>query len=85
MDIESALPPHVVASIFTIYEHNRNGVGLLTNENIKCGSSATIEQLKQRVEQHCYKSSPRTMSRLYQEMPQHIRRLRRMRGYPTKY
>ena len=23
--------------------------------------------------------------RLYQEMPQHIRRLRRMRGYPTKY
>ena len=52
--------------------------------NIKCGSSATIEQLKQRVEQHCYKRVPRAMCRLYQEMPQHIRRLRRMRGYPTK-
>ena len=25
------------------------------------------------------------MHRLYQEMPQHIHRLRRMRGYPTKY
>ena len=25
------------------------------------------------------------MRRLYQEMPQHIHRLRRMRGYPTKY
>ena len=25
------------------------------------------------------------MRRLYQEMPQHKRRLRRMRGYPTKY
>ena len=25
------------------------------------------------------------MRRLYQEMPQHIRRLRRMRGYPTRY
>ena len=82
MDIESAFPPHAVAPIFTRYEHN--GVGL-TNENIKCGSSATIEQLKQRVEQHCYKSAPRAMRRLYQEMPQHIRRLRRMRGYSTKY
>ena len=57
----------------------------LTNANIKCGSSATIEQLEQRVEQHLYKSAPRAMHRLYQEMPHHIRRLRRMRGYPTKY
>ena len=77
-------PPHAVAPISTIHEHNRNCVAL-TNENIKCGSSATIEQLKQRVEQHCYKSAPRAMRRLYQELPQHIRRLRRMRGYPTKY
>ena len=84
MDIESAFPPHAVAPIFTIFEYNRNCVAL-TNENIKCGSSATIEQLKQRVEQRCYKSAPRAMRRLYQEMPQHIRRLRRMRGYPTKY
>ena len=42
-------------------------------------------KLKQRVKQHCYKSAPRAMRRLYQEMPQHIQRLRRMRGYPTKY
>ena len=35
---------------------------------MNCGSSATIEQLKQRVEQHCYKSAPRAMRRLYQEM-----------------
>ena len=84
MDVESAFPPHAVAPIFTKYEHNRNCVGL-ANENIKCGSSATIKQLKQRVEQHCYKSAPRAMRRLYQEMPQHIRRLRQMRGYPTKY
>ena len=84
MDIESAFPPHAVAPILTRYEHNRNCVGL-TNENIKCESSAAIEQLKQRVEQHCYKSAPRAMRRLYQEMPQPIRRLRRMRGYPTKY
>ena len=79
MDNESAFPPHAVAPIFTRYEHNGHCVGL-TNENIKCGSFATIEQLKQRVEQHCYKSAPRAMRRLYQEMPQHIRRLRRMRG-----
>ena len=52
---------------------------------IKCGSSATTEQVKQRVEQHCYKSDPRATRRLYQEMPQHIRRLHSMRGYPTKY
>ena len=84
MDIESAFPPYVLAPIFTRYEHNGNCVGL-TNENIKCGSSATIEQPKHSVEQHCYKSAPCTMRRLYQEMPQHIRRLRRMRGYPTKY
>ena len=84
MDIESAFPPHTVAPIFTRYEHNGNCVGL-TNENIKCGSCATKQQLKQRVEQLCYKSAPRAMRRLYQEMPQHIRRLRRMRGYPTKY
>ena len=84
VDIESAFPPHAVTPIFTIYEHNGNCVGL-TNENIKCGSSATIQQLKQRVEQHCYKSAPRAMRRFYQEIPQHIRRLRRMRGYPTKY
>ena len=84
MDIESAFPPHAVAPIFTIYEHNRSCVGL-TNKDIKCGSSATIEQLKQHVEQHCYKSAPRAMRRLYQEMPQHIRRLSCMRGYPTKY
>ena len=44
-----------------------------------------MEQLKQCVEQHCYKSAPRAMLRLYQEMPQHICRLRRMRDYPTKY
>ena len=81
MDIESAFPPHAVAPIFTRYEHNRTCVGL-TNENIKYGSSATIEQLKQ---QHCYKSAPRAMRRLYQEMPQHIHRLRRMRDYLTKY
>ena len=80
MDIESAFPPHAVDPIFTRYEHNGHCVGL-NNENIKCGSSATIEQLKQRVEQYCYKSAPRAMRRLYQEMPQHIRRLRRMRGY----
>ena len=84
MDIESAFPPHAVAPIFMRYEHNRNCVGL-TNENIKCGSSATIEQLRQRVEEHCYKSAPRPMRRLSQELPQHIRWLRRMRGYPTKY
>ena len=84
MDIESAFPPHAVAPIFTIYEHNRNCVGL-TDENINCGSSATIEQLKQRVEQHCCKSAPRAMRRLYQEMPQLIRRLRHMRGYSTKH
>ena len=84
MDIESAFPPHAVAPIFTKYEHNRNCVGL-TNENIKCGLSALIEKLKQRVEQHCYKSAPCAMRRLYQEMPHHIHRLRRMRGYPTKY
>ena len=84
MDIESAFPPHAVASIFTRYEHNGNCVRL-TNENIKCGSSATIDQLKQRDEQHCYKSAPRAMRHLYQEMPRHIRRWRRMRGYPTKY
>ena len=84
MDMESAFPPHAVAPIFTIYEHNRHCVGL-TNENIKCGSSATIEQLKQRVGQHYYKSAPRAMRCLYQEMPRHTRRLRRMRGYPTKY
>ena len=46
---------------------------------------ATIEQLKQSVEQHCSKSAPRAMRRLYRGMPQQIRRLRRMRGYPTKY
>ena len=84
MDIESAFPPHAVAPIFTRYEHNGNFVGL-TNENIKCGSPATIEQLKQHVDQHCYKSAPRAMRRLYQEMPQDIRRLCPMRGYPTKY
>ena len=84
MDIESAFPPLAVAPIFTRYEHNRNSVGL-TNENIKCRSSATIEQLKQRVEQHCYKIAPRAMSRSYQEMPQHIHRLRSMHGNPTKY
>ena len=83
MDIESAFPPHAVAPIFTSYEHNGNCVGL-TNENIKCGSSATTEQLKQRVDQHCYKSTPRAMRRLYQEIPQHIRRLRCMRDYSTK-
>ena len=54
MDIESAFPPHAVAPIFSRYEHNRYCVGF-TNKNIKCGSSSTIEQLKQRVEQHCYK------------------------------
>ena len=54
MDIESAFPPHAAAPIVSRYEHNRNCVGF-TNENIKCGSSATIDQLKQRVEQHCYK------------------------------
>ena len=84
MDIEQAFPPHAVTPIFTRYEHNRNCVGL-TKENIKCGSSATTEQLKQRVEQHCYKSAARATRRLYQEMPQHIHRLRRMHGYPTKY
>ena len=84
MDIESAFPPHVVAPYSPDNEHNQNCVGL-TNKDIKCGSSATIEQLKQRVEQHYYKSAPRAMRRLYQDMPQHIRRLRRMRGYPTKY
>ena len=84
MDSESAFSPHAVAPIFTRYEHNGNCLGL-TNENIKLGSSATIDQLKQRVEQHCYKSAPRAMRPLYQEMPQHIRRLRRMRSYPTKY
>ena len=84
MDIESAFPPHAVAPIFTRYEHNRNCVGL-NNENIKCGSSALIEKLKQRVEQHCYKSAPGAMRRLYLEMPQHIHLLSRMRGYPTKY
>ena len=84
MDIESAFPPHAVAPIFTIYEHNRNFVAL-PNENIKCRSSATIEQLKQCVEQHCYRSAPCAMRRLYQEMPQYIRRLRSMRGYLTKY
>ena len=84
MDIESAFPPHAVAPIFSRYEHNRSCVGF-ANANIKCGSSATIEQLKQRVQQHCYKSAPRAMGRLYQEMPQHIHRLRRMRGYPNKY
>ena len=54
MGIESAFPPHAVAPIFSRYEHYRYCVGL-TNKDIKCGSSATIEQLKQRVEQHCYK------------------------------
>ena len=54
MEIESAFPPHAVAPIFSRYEHNRFCVGFI-NKNIKCGSSATIEQLKQRVEQHCYK------------------------------
>ena len=83
MDIEAAFPPHTVAPIFSRYEHNRSCVGF-TNENFKCGSSATIEQLKQRVQQHCYKSAPRAMRRLYQEMPQYIHRLRRIRGYPTK-
>ena len=68
MDIESAFPPHAVAPIFTRYEHNRNCLGL-TNENIKCGSPATLEQLEQRVEEHCYKNAPRAMHRLYQEMP----------------
>ena len=82
--VKSAFPPHAVAPIFTRYEHNRDCVGL-TNENIKCGSSATIEQLKQRVEQLCYKSASRAMHLLYQEMPQYVHRLRRMRGYPTKY
>ena len=53
MDIESAFPPHAVAPIFSRYGHNRCCVGF-TNKNI-CGSSATIEQLKQRVEQLCYK------------------------------
>ena len=67
----------------TCSEHNRNYVGL-TNENTKCGSSATIEQLKQRVEQHCYKSAPHAMRHLYQEMPQHSRQLRRT-IYPKKY
>ena len=84
MDIESAFPPYAVTPIFTRYEHNRSFVRL-TNENIKCGSSATIEKLKQRVEQHCCKSAPRAMRRLYQEMPQHIHRLRHMSSYPTKY
>ena len=83
MNIKSAFPPHAVP-IFTRYEHNRNCVGL-TNENIKCGSSATIEQLNLCVEEHCYKSAPRVIRHLYQELPQHIRRLRRVRGYPTKY
>ena len=64
MDIDSDFPPHAVAPIFTRYEHNQNCVGL-TNENINCGSSAPIEQLKQRVEQHYYKSAPRAMRRLY--------------------
>ena len=82
-DIESAFPPHAVAPIFSRYEHNRNCVGF-TNKNIKCGSSATIEQLKQRVEQHFYKVL-HVPCPLYQEMPHHIHRLRRMRGYPTKY
>ena len=68
MDIESAFPPHAVAPIFTRYEHNRNCLGL-TNENIKCGSPATLDQLEQRVEEHCYKNAPRAMHRLYQEMP----------------
>ena len=54
MDIESAFPPHAVAPIFSRYEHNRCLVGF-TNKNIICGSCATIEQLKQRVEQHFYK------------------------------
>ena len=54
MDIESAFPPHAMAPIFSRYKHNRCFVGF-TNKNIICGSSATIEQLKQRVEQHCYK------------------------------
>ena len=84
MDIKSAFPPHAVAPTFSRCEQNRYCVGF-TNENIKCGSSATIEQLKQRVEQRCYKSAPRAMRHLYQEMPQHIHRLRRIRGYPTKY
>ena len=84
MDIESDFPPHAVAPILTRYEHNRDCVGL-TNENIKCESSAPIEQLKQRIEQHCHKSAPRAMRRLYQEMRHHICRLRRMRGYPIKY
>ena len=44
-----------------------------------------IEQLKQRADQHCYKSAPRATRCLYQEMPQHIRQLRRMGGYRTKY
>ena len=43
-----------------------------------------IEQLKQCVEQHCYNSAPGAMRHLYQEMPQHIRRLHHMRGDPTK-
>ena len=84
MDIESAFPLDAVTPIFTRYGHNRNCVGL-ADENIKCGSSATIEQLKQGVEQHCFKSVPRALRRPYQEMPQHIHRLRRMRGYPIKY
>ena len=54
MDIESAFPPHAVAPIFSRYEHNQYFVGF-TNKNIKCGSSSTMEQLKQCVEQHCYK------------------------------
>ena len=54
IDIEWAFPPHAVAPIFSRYEHNRYCVGF-TNKNFKCRFSARIEQLKQRVEQHCYK------------------------------
>ena len=83
MGIESACPPHAAAPYSPDNEHNQNCVGLI-NKDIKCGSPATIEQLKQRVEQYCYKSAPRAMRRLYQDMPRHIHRLRRMRGYPPK-
>ena len=44
-----------------------------------------LKQLKQHAQQHWNEITPYTVRRLYHQMPQRIRLLGRMYGYPTKY
>ena len=46
---------------------------------------STLDQLRQRIQQHWGEVTPQELRRLYHQMPRRVQLLRRVRGYPTKY